>query len=714
MNQQDGHKKQINEPPLGAIREELQLLKGAPTISGKPTWVIFDPVQHRYFEIDFEVFETLTLWNRFDNAVDLINAAMAEQGRVLSRSSIMAISQFIHTNNLSVEPEGGEWRRFNDRLEAKRVSPFSWLLHNYLFIRFPLVRPSAFLKAAFPYVSFLFTQTMAWIMVVIAVSGLYLVSRQWDEFTSTFADFFSFEGAITYAIALFFIKVLHELGHAFMAVRFGCRVPTMGVAFMMMFPVLYTDVTDAWKLRSRRQRLLIGAAGLLVELSLASIATFSWAFLPEGGLKSIAFVVATISWIMSLAINLNPLMRFDGYYLMTDALGISNLQSRSFAFGRWKLREWLFGLKVKPPELLPAKMATFLSYYAWATWVYRFFLFLGIALLVYTFAFKALGVFLFIVEIIWFIIRPIWNEIKEWPAMAKQIFKRPRVYVSCFILGGLGALVILPVSGRVDVPAIIEPAHYERLFPGQSAKLVKMNVANGQHVAKGDLLFQLKAPALDQKIKLNKIKIDQALARLSRANADRVDKSRLIPLRQQLAALYSKQRGFEDEQVRLKIRAPFSGVIKDLNKNLHKDRWIKATTRLATIIADEKFVVKGYVNQRDLWRIKAGDHGKFIPDDFLVKTARVSISDISQASSSAIDIVPLASDFGGKVSTRRGPKGELLPVSATYKITMDFNGTPQDMSKISRGVVQVQGVPESIASRIWRQVLRVLVRESGA
>ena len=101
----------------------------------------------------------------------------------------------------------------------------------------------------YPYLAFLFTRTMLWLMITVGLAGLYLVSRQWDEFVSTFSDFFSMEGAITYAIALILIKILHELGHALMATRFGCRVPTMGVAFLVMFPVLYTDVTDAWKLR---------------------------------------------------------------------------------------------------------------------------------------------------------------------------------------------------------------------------------------------------------------------------------------------------------------------------------------------------------------------------------------------------------------------------------------------------------------------------------
>ena len=709
-----GDGKDQPEPALAAIREELQLFNGAPTVTGKQTWVIFDPVQHRYFEIDFEAFETLSLWNRFSTSSDLINAALAEQGRVLSPASVATISNFIHSNNLSLEPEGGQWRRFNDRLEAKQVSPLLWLLHNYLFIRFPLVRPSRFLKATYPYVAFLFTQTLLGVMALIAIAGLYLVSRQWHEFTSTFANFFSFEGAITYAVALVFIKILHELGHAYMAIRFGCRVPTMGVAFMLMFPVLYTDVTDAWKLKSRRQRLLIGGAGLFVELSLAAMATFAWAFLPDGGLKSIAFVVATISWTMSVAINLNPFMRFDGYYLMSDALGIGNLQNRSFAFGRWKLREWLFDIGAKPPELLPKKTARLLSYYAWAIWVYRFFLFLGIALLVYTFAFKALGVFLFFVEIIWFILRPMWSEIKEWPAMAKQIFKRPRIYISFMLAGAMGAAVLLPISGRVDVPAMVEPARYERIYSGQSAKLIKQFATNGKYVRKGDVLFELRAPELKQQLALNQIKISRANARLARATADRTDKSRLIPLRQQLVALHSKQRGLKSEQQRLIVKAPFDGQLKDVNIKLHEGRWVKATDHLVTVITANKFIAKGYVLERDLWRVKVGDTGKFVPDDFLVSSAVVSVKEISLANSPTLALKPLASVYGGKVSTRRGEGGALVPLGAAYQMTLAFDVAPQDVSKVSRGLVQIQGVPESVAARVWRQVLRVLVRESGA
>lgn len=152
-----------------------------------------------------------------------------------------------------------------------------------------------------------------------------------------------------------------------------------------MVPVLYTDTTDSWRLTVRTQRAAIAAAGTVVELSVAMLATFFWNFSPDGIVKSMLFVLATTSWVTGLLINLNPLLRFDGYYVLSDWLGVPNLQSRAFAVGRWKLREWLFAWGDGPPEHMPPHRQSVLISYAWAVGFYRAIVFLGIAILVYYF-----------------------------------------------------------------------------------------------------------------------------------------------------------------------------------------------------------------------------------------------------------------------------------------------------------------------------------------
>ncbi len=702
-----------DEIKLAKLREELQLLKGAPTITGQPTWMIFDPVQHRYFELDFENFQLLSMWNRHDDYEGLANDAAEKYGAACNRHRVKALNDFIIANYLAIEPLNGDWRQYYSRNEARRISPFKWLLHNYMFIRIPLVRPSRFLKATYPFVEFFLTRTFAIITILAGLTGLYFVSRQWDSFISTFSYFFSFEGVLIYMVALMFIKILHELGHAFMATKYGCRVPTMGVAFLVMFPVLYTDITDAWKLRSRLKRLSIGAAGMMVELSLASYATLLWVFLPDGGARSMAFVVATISWIMSVVINLNPFMRFDGYYLASDASGISNLQPRGFAFGRWKLREVLFGLGIDPPETLPVWTRRMLVIYAWSVWIYRFFLFTGIALLVYAMFFKVLGIFLFMVEIIWFIAKPVWSELKEWYAMRSLIVRRRRSLATLSVLVLAGFAATAPIFTRVDVPAIVEPAEYERLFPPTASRLADILVKPGQKVSKGQVLFRFESPQIEQRLRLVKINLAEKRKRLERAAADLRDKAQLQPLQSEYDTLASKRKGFERELERLTVRAPFDGQIQDISRQLHNGRWVKATQHLATIVDLKHFVAKGYIAENDLWRIKPGDDGKFIPDDFLVSSGEVRLREVSLASSDALQLRPLTSVYGGKIAVQADKDNKLVPVTATYRVTLDFDKTPADISKVSRGIVQINGKPESFASRAWRSVLKVMVRESG-
>lgn len=702
-----------DDSKLPQLREDLQLLKGAPTITGKPTWLIFDPVAHRYFQVDQEAFRLLSIWNRYPRIDQLQAAAEVELGAPLSEQRIGELTAFIARNNMVIQTIDGDWRHYHDANQRRDAAWWKTAVHSYLFFRIPLLRPHRLLQKLLPLATPFLSRIFLLTALVFGIFGIYLTSRQWDAFLATFADFYSLGGIVAYLCALVVIKLIHELAHAFTAARFGCRVPSMGVALLVMMPVLYTDVTDAWKLTSRRQRLLIAGAGMIAELTLAAFATFLWAFLPDGNAKSICFVVATTSWVLSLVVNLNPFMRFDGYYLTADALGIENLQPRAFDLGRWKLRELLFGLGTPCPEVLPQATRRLLVAYAWATWLYRLVLFVGIALLVYYLFFKALGIILFVVEIVWFIGRPVWAELKEWFKMRDQILKRPRTYASVCAVAGLIALGLMPLSTSIEVPAVTEAQRFERIYPIVPAQIKTLQVVRDQQVAKGDILLELTAPEIDNQLMLTKINITTVSARLDRVVGDKTDKQQLLVLQRELAALRERQAGLNRQRTQLVVTAPFDGRIVDIRLRLHAGRWVGRDAPLLSIAADGERVARGYLSERDLWRMTKGATGRFIPDDITQDSVDVDVSDIAYSNSARLELPYLASVFSGPIAVTGDDVNDLVPAEAQYLVTMRLADAAHDTRPVQRGIVRMAGKPESVLSGLWRQTLKVLVRESG-
>lgn len=701
-------------PPLPPLRPELKLIKGAASVTGAPTWLIHDPLQNRFVQIDDATHRVLSLWPWCGTPEDLIAMAASDARVALDGDSVARLIDFLHRNKLTSEPPRDGWRYFARERSKGEHAMLARLIHNYLFFRIPLCRPQAFLERTLPLARRLGSRRAQKVMAVLGLAGLYLVSRQWDEFAATFEGFFSWEGALLMAAALAFVKAAHELGHAYTAVRFGCRVPTMGVAFMLMAPLLYTDVTDAWRLRDRRQRLMIDSAGIRVELAIAAVAMFAWAFLPEGPGRSVAFILASVSVVSSLAINLNPFMRFDGYYLLTEILGVENLQPRAFDLGCWKMRELLFGLGVPCPEQLPRRLVWSLVVYAWAVWIYRLVLFTGIALLVYHYFFKALGIVLFAIEIAVFVLRPAWSELRVWYGLRRQIAASRRSVAAAAMTGCALLLSILPWSTQVEIPGVLEfaeMAHVHAVHPG---RIEAVHVTHGETVRAGQPLITLVSPDVDQDLVLQKTKLRLARMQHARRGADAADREASLILENTIAALVEKIGGLERQREELVVKAPITGRIVEFNPALHAGRWIGPRERIGIVAGGEGRVVRGYVSEANLWRIAPGDKGRFIPEALQRASTGVSVAEISIGSTDTIEILDLASIHSGRIAVNAGEQHRLVPAVAQYQTTLRVTGSTGADDLAVRGVVEVVGRPESLLARVWRQTLKVLLREAGA
>ncbi len=699
--------------PLPPLREELTLHEGPSAESGAPTWSLQDPVRNAYFRIDWISFEILSRWH-LGNPEAIVAAIEEETTLHLDEKDIQSVVDFLLENELllmSVE-KATDW--YLQRQARRQQSGWRWLLHHYLFFRIPLWQPDRFLQRLLPLVAPLFSRTFRTATFVALGIGVVEAARQWEYFQATLVDTFSWQGLAGYAVALSFIKLLHELGHAFTAKRFGCRVPTMGVAFLVLWPLAYTDVNDVWKLKSREQRLAVGAAGIVTELTVAAWATLLWAILPDGVLRGVVFLLATTTWISTLAINASPFLRFDGYFLLCDWLDMPNLHARAFALARWRLRETLFALGNPPPEVVPSVRRPWLILFAYVTWVYRLVVFLGIAVLVYQFAIKAVGIVLGVVEIVWFIALPVWNEIKVWIADAERIRASRRARQVGYGVFGLLVLTVLPLQIQISAQALLRPANSYPIVAPVAGRIAELQGTNGSAVPAGSSILTLEAPELE----LRKIQTQQKMLfagwLVGAAGVDVQTMGRLPVLRQELATVTAEAAGVAQEMAKLANPAPFDGVVIDLEPDLQTGDWLRRHERVGNLIQTDAWIVDTYLDEHTVGRIRAGDSGKFFPETAGATPFNLEVERIDRDASRTLPERILAAPHGG-ILLAREKDGALIPAHSVYKVTLRVTGIDRQSLPQGerRGLAVIYGRPATLLGDFVKTAGALLVRESG-
>jgi putative peptide zinc metalloprotease protein len=202
-------------------------------------------------------------------------------------------------------------------------------------------------------------------------------------------------------------------------------------------------------------------------------------------------------------------------------------------------------------------------------------------------------------------------------------------------------------------------------------------------------------------------------ARLDRRGADDGDREDNLVLESELASLAIRQIGLLKEQNELEVRAQRDGQVVEFNTQLTPGRWISAKEPIATIIEGHAASAVGYIGEADLWRVQTGASGRFIPDDASGSAASVTLSTIAVAGAATIELPDLAQPHGGRIAVQPDSRQKLVPLVAQYMAVMSVGADVVRPAMITRGVVHLDGQRESLFAKGWRQVLKVLVRESS-
>jgi putative peptide zinc metalloprotease protein len=692
-------------PPL---REDLNLLAAAPNRDGSPAWMIHDPAGNRFFRIGWLEFAMLSRWSLQDPRA-MLRAVQSETGLAATPEELAALLAFLMQQQLLRAATAAASEYLAAVNASRRSTGLKWLLHNYLFIRFPLFRPGRFLRATMPLVRPLFSRTFVALVGVLTLLGLVLASQQWDVFRTTFQDKLTLDGLVCYMVALAVTKSLHELGHAYTATRYGVRVAHMGFALLVMWPVLYTDTSESWKLADRRQRFHIAGAGILVETMVAGLATLAWSLTENPALKSAFFFLATASWFISLTLNASPFMRFDGYYLLSDALDIPNLHERAAGLARVQLRRSLLGWDDPDPEAFPPRLRRFLVAFSWLTWAYRFFVFLSIATAVYLFFFKLLGIMLYMVEVGWFIVMPVYRELRVWRRRGGIQARRLGSWILLVVAVGAGWTLL--ADTHVRAPAWAHSADQYTLYSPLAARIVQAPQQAGP-IRAGEVLYVLDAPELR-----NKAERADAAAQSLRAQLDGLQgieggEEKRAVLQGELARELAEGASQRAEMQRLTLRAPADGWLTDVDPQAVPGVWASPRQPLSVAIDPKAWLVDAYIGQQDLNAVKVGDGARFYPKGETGKPLNGHVVGIDTARTLYLPNPMLDAEHGGQIASRTAKDGQMQPRDVLYRVQIALDQPPaMAAARPGRAVIEAQaaaGLPQ------WMKDLASLViRESG-
>ncbi|OIN85181.1 MAG: hypothetical protein AUJ12_09965 [Alphaproteobacteria bacterium CG1_02_46_17] len=716
-----------NQMSLPRLRYGIKIFSGAADpASGEPTGMLHDPVSHSYYKLSWAECECLSRFPLHEDVDELIKDITSNTSLDIDQSDILNLLEFLKKNHL-LEETAHELIS-----QPKEQGALNRLLHHYLYFTVPLFKPQKFLDISYPYVSPLFSKGMTWVVLVSLFILVIMTIERADEFFSQFAEIPSLSGIVMVGIVFAFIKIIHEWAHAFTATKFKVPVPHMGIAVIAMYPVLYTETTGVWRLQNRFDRMAIGFAGIRAELALATIFLLFWHLSPSGTLMQIvSFYVVAVSLVSSLLINLNPLMRFDGYYLLSDFTGIENLQMRACNFARYALRRFLFAWNDPPPEYLPVATQKFLILFGALLLVYRFFLFSGIALLVYALFFQPLGTILFLVEVWVFLLRPILSELKVWKDRSRELFISRRSRIMWGTFGVILLFLVLPLDGTVSAPAVEYHKNYWEAHAPDVAQVKKILVANGGHVKKGDVLMILGSAKLQQDRDLMQAKLGyleslkrgESVSTASPRDENKASSSLRqghASLEEQIILTLQSLEAMDERLQKLVMTAPFDGEIRDMLTGVQDGRTVKTNDILFRLIDPESLIYVTYVPETDRDRISINGSAKFIKDGQPFSSSQVEVRQVEEISSPSILSPELFHDLNVNAPSNNGqpdmtnvsPRQSVFKIVCEERLSDNKNRQSQaDHLMKKRGILLIDATQTSPLISFLHQITGLVRRE---
>lgn len=590
--------------PWMGMRSDLVLHQGPIDYDGQRSWVLEDPLRGNNYRLGHAEGELLY---RLMTHPTLDAAVKSLYGNTTLRPSVQEIILFVkrlQSEHLAILPPEHASKVQGATAGATPPSFFGKLMQGNIFFRIPLLRPDAFLTRTLPAVSLLWSMPMRILFGLLGIIGLMMTLQEIEIYINTVNFLFTPQGALLFFICLTALKVGHEFAHAYTAKAMGLHIRSMGILFIVVWPLLYTDTTDAWKIPQRNRRMLISAAGVFFELAVGGIALFWWAYLPDGIWRSLMFFLSGTSLVSSVLVNLNPFMRYDGYYVLMDLWGIDNLRPRAFALLRYTLRRWLLDWRGPAPEFHPHQRA--LIIYGFLAMLYRLFIGISIAVAVYYLLFPVLGILIFMSELWLFVLVPLISEIRGVLANRRYLGSKRRLTVTAVSIAALLALLIIPMPSMERLPALMLYKEAVRIEAPADGRIEGRLPAEGQSAHTDEPLMRIRSDDLDHQIRQVAFDLDgirTAIKTYGSGGEQGAYRNWLLAEEKRLLASLDK---FTQASAQLDIQAPVTGKVMHVNQDLYAGAFVAKGTYLMTISDPDAHEIKAFAHESRMESLKKG------------------------------------------------------------------------------------------------------------
>lgn len=497
---------------------------------------------------------------------------------------VAMLAQLYQANLLAADTPADTQRLFERHQKRQRLQVISQVF-GIFFLRIRLFDPEPFLRRTWPLLRWLATPVAGVAFVVLAGFGLAAVLSNWDRALDQSQAVLAPENLLLLYAAFTLAKLIHEFGHAYAVKAFGGEVHAMGVTLLVFTPIPYVDATAAWAFRERWKRVIVGLGGMLPELAYASVAALVWAATGPGALNSIAYNTMFVASISTLVFNLNPLLRFDGYYILSDITDSPNLQPRS-------ARQWLhlfehkvLGIRTLESPGRTRREAGWLLAFGGASYVYRVFITVTIILLVAD-RYFGLGLLAGVLTFVGAFILPLAKA-------GKYLVREPRIERSRRRAWGVTAasvaaivlfLAAVPMPNRVRAPGVVRAEGSRDVYTSVAGFARQVPARSGADVPAGRPLVVMENPEIDFAIAAANADVEEARGRERHMLSELA--AGIAPTRARREVAERRLAEYEKDRADLEVRAPASGRWVSPTSDDWAGLWLSRGVRLGEIVGE--------------------------------------------------------------------------------------------------------------------------------